>query len=231
MGEPVAIVDLVSDLYKKLDGVTEQAIKPFGVTCTKGCSSCCKILALCGFSEALLIANHILSKPDWAALIPALRKQALACLPETTKTYAKKMIPCAFLGSDGLCGIYDVRPAACRFYYVNSNPAHCSALSPTTHVQVIDLSLLEMEVWKLNAGVSQELNLPPVGAPIPLFVLHVIKMIAKECSEAEQKLIDAALEGLPDPASWCLDFIDRDDPEFADERSRTLAGRKMRGEL
>lgn len=42
---------------------------------------------------------------------------------------AKQNRPCLFLGKDGKCSVYDIRPAICRAYFVSSDPKHCHKFS------------------------------------------------------------------------------------------------------
>ncbi len=96
-------------------GVTNQGKRIF---CGKGCSNCCTLTVNSGFTEALLVAES-LTEAQAAALddyVDRLRR----LLPGATdlKAYLKmqrqQLGDCPFLEADGACGIYPVRPFACR---------------------------------------------------------------------------------------------------------------------
>ncbi len=40
--------------------------------------------------------------------------------------YFLRDIPCPFLGKEGTCGIYDIRPMSCRMFFAESSPRFCS---------------------------------------------------------------------------------------------------------
>lgn len=222
--------EVLSAMYVEMDRHAEEAGKRLKATCSKGCASCCHILALCTLAEALLIAEKLLMKPDWKAVLPKLREHALAAMNETTSSYAKKLIPCAFLTPEKTCGIYDVRPSCCRYYMVASDPAKCSALAVDKTVTIIDLSLLEMEVWALNAEVCKQAGLNELStAVLPIIVLHTMLLIADGDAE-EKKVLEEACKGIPTPPEWMFQFIQRDDGTFS-QHWNTLASKKMRGEL
>lgn len=48
---------------------------------------------------------------------------------------AKQRRACVFLNTAGKCGVYDIRPAICRAYYVTSNPKHCHSFTGLSKIK------------------------------------------------------------------------------------------------
>ncbi|MFT5601038.1 MAG: Fe-S-cluster containining protein [Flavobacteriales bacterium] len=70
------------------------------------CANCCKTLGpLLTHKDVDRIAKHLRMKPG------AFIGQYLRV--DEDQDYVMKQMPCAFLGSDNYCSIYDVRPKAC----------------------------------------------------------------------------------------------------------------------
>lgn len=73
------------------------------------CANCCKTIGpLFTDRDISRIANYLRIKPS------EVTEQYLRIDEE--KDYVLKSVPCAFLGADNYCSIYDVRPKACREY-------------------------------------------------------------------------------------------------------------------
>ncbi|GAA4806011.1 hypothetical protein GCM10023307_35710 [Lysobacter hankyongensis] len=77
--------------------------------CRRGCSACCHIDVDLTETEAVLIARH------------------------TGRDYTKRAIhthghtsPCPFLGAQGECTIYSVRPFNCRTFHALDDPKYCA---------------------------------------------------------------------------------------------------------
>jgi Fe-S-cluster containining protein len=209
VGESKRVSEVLESMYREMDPLAERGAKQMGSTCTKGCAHCCYLLTTATLSEGLLIAEKLLVKPDWKALLPRLRESALAhCYEGVSRvTYFEKKLPCVFLGKDNLCTIYDIRPACCRYHYVASDPAKCSPDDREGKTAVINLQMLEEKVWALSAHLGkQALDLDvPFVAPIPLLVLFCMELVSR-ASKAENQLIREACEGVLDPINWLQQY-------------------------
>lgn len=193
-------------LYEHLDPWAEKAAKHMNATCTKGCVHCCHLLALATFIEGLLIAERLLSKPDWKALLPKLKESALHNDYEGINkvSYFAKRHPCVFLDTkEKVCTIYEYRPSACRYHYVVSPPSQCSPDFPDGKTGIIDLLQLEGEVWKLSSLVEKQvLGLEvPVIAPIPIMVLYCMELITRDDKDANET-VRLACYNIPSPLTW-----------------------------
>jgi len=114
------------------------------LTCTKGCSACCKQLVLMTLSEGALVAERypllLSSKRD---IIEAQEKRlgeikVAIGMPDEPDTESMKKLSeawwaeqqnCAFL-ENNQCRIYDSRPMACRQLYIVDDPKLCADIEP-----------------------------------------------------------------------------------------------------
>lgn len=86
-----------------------------GLACGKGCDTCCTLRVLATAPEVFRIAALVKSSPaDAPVFLPALSDADAATrgLGEPERVALRR--PCPFLLSEGACGIYAVRPLACR---------------------------------------------------------------------------------------------------------------------
>ena len=87
------------------------------IFCGKGCRNCCTLAVNAGLTEALLVAEALIG-PQQA--LEAYILQLRRILPEAAdlKSYLRmqrnQLGACPFLDADGTCGVYAVRPFACR---------------------------------------------------------------------------------------------------------------------
>jgi len=202
------VTDSLKELYTELDKHTETALTRFKTTCKKGCTSCCYLLATVSFTEALLIAETILAKPDWRDMLPKLRSAAQKTdhVGITRGSYFIKANPCVFLSDDRTCSIYSIRPACCRFHYVASPPENCSYLAPpTVKTMALDLRALEEHVWGLSMQVVQQLGIPElIVGPMALMVLACMRYITVP-GDNEHEHIVKACEGIRSPYQWMME--------------------------
>jgi Fe-S-cluster containining protein len=95
---------------KNLDAVMQQLhSETFKEINCLSCANCCKTTGpLFTIADTERIARHLKLKPG-VFIQKYLRKDEEGDL-------VLKQVPCAFLGHDNFCMIYDVRPKACREY-------------------------------------------------------------------------------------------------------------------
>lgn len=107
--------------YTRLDDAISRqpAVPSQTIACKSGCSYCCHYHVYVYAPEALAIAEHLASSPA------AFRDSAVAKLRANAEQVASlglerhmvTNIACAFLRDDQSCGIYAVRPSACRRHH------------------------------------------------------------------------------------------------------------------
>lgn len=129
----------VREVYTRTDREIE-ATKPAAVTCTKGCTACCKQLVVLTLPEAIAIAEEHpeavrRALPRLVAQDMLLDKLSEHIPPEQYMTpetrhelcdgWWEAGQSCAFLGADDSCQVYRTRPLACRSYHVVTPPAQC----------------------------------------------------------------------------------------------------------
>lgn len=93
------------------------------IRCGKGCSHCCSGPVEIWPQEAVLLAAHL---REAAIRIDAakLERQSRHGVDNWREQPAADQ-SCVFLQHDGACGVYAVRPNACRKLQVTSDPQHC----------------------------------------------------------------------------------------------------------
>ena len=136
---------LVMVMHAKLDAViaersAEAAATGLAIACTAGCSACCASPLLVSEGEAVAVAAWLGEQPEvlawFMAAHPAWKRaigtagQALeqARTDEARHAAARKLreqhVMCAF-NRDGMCTIYDTRPARCRKVHALDTNASC----------------------------------------------------------------------------------------------------------
>ncbi len=141
----------------------EYKIKPpKDVSCSKGCVACCTT-----FPKQV-------SNDEAALLASVVRERKIEIDLENLKIQAQaksKARGCPFLTSDLSCGVYDVRPAACRKYHVTSPKELCADENGQVTPQIelmpeiitsAALSLPDAEIGFLSEKVLEFLEKTPL---------------------------------------------------------------------
>lgn len=125
------------------------------LSCKKGCNNCCRHPVTISIAEGLVLYNWLVERGRWT---PSLRKQ----LKETSNNlfglsfemWLLSNQPCVFLGTDGLCQVYTVRPMQCRtaFSVEDASECHPHNLRPGSILgrseQLAEFGRVEMEAYK-----------------------------------------------------------------------------------
>lgn len=101
--------------------------------CRAGCGWCCHQQVGITIYEAVRIAAHLGALPpeQGRPLIERTRADAKVTAGLSTAAWAESRRACAFLGSDGTCRIYAVRPLRCRgLYSIDANFCAASCTDP-----------------------------------------------------------------------------------------------------
>ncbi len=174
------------------------ASREMNATCEKGCAACCHQLVWLSLPEAIAIADHLLTAPEWRCQLPLLTErlnQQLTILEDseiTRQSYFALRQPCVFLGPQNLCRVYAQRPTACRYYYVVTEPALCGHPSGSELIASIDLTELETRVISEGLRASQQAGLPVIVAPLPVILFWALRLL-QEGREA----FDIAMASVP----------------------------------
>jgi uncharacterized protein len=125
-----ATIHFVRSLQRGVDRIAQgDGPARSGIACQAGCSHCCNARVEVIAPEALLVAAGIVSLGDdhMKATLAQLERHVASFDGDALAWTSRK--PCPFL-VDGLCSIYDARPAACRKAH-SLDAAACEASSPT----------------------------------------------------------------------------------------------------
>lgn len=96
-----------------------------GIRCARGCSHCCHGPVEIGPQEATLLAATV--RAAGRTLDEARLERQSGHSVETWREQPAVDRACVFLGNDGACTVYAVRPLACRKLLVTSDPLYCDA--------------------------------------------------------------------------------------------------------
>ncbi len=117
------------------DYVESAAKKHLAVISCHTCTSpkgCCKLTMAILFHEALPIADRLRREGrDTPELRAQLAESAELMESRSTAEYRELARPCAFLGADERCTVYEQRPRECGAAFVFSPPEMCSDLAAT----------------------------------------------------------------------------------------------------
>ncbi|WP_324172244.1 YkgJ family cysteine cluster protein [Sulfurimonas sp.] len=98
-------INLLQEIYQYIDKIVSTQDKV--ISCSKGCSRCCKM----DIQITELEANYI-------------SKMTKIQYTNNNKISNKHTNNCPFLKND-LCSIYEYRPLYCRYHVIYSNPDNC----------------------------------------------------------------------------------------------------------
>ena len=138
---------LVMVMHAQLDAAiaersAEAAKQHLHIACGAGCSACCRSPLLVSEGEAVAVAAWLADRPDerarFAAAYPVWKRAAgdagdavmRARTDDDRATAVRELrrrdVMCAF-NRDGLCSVYDARPARCRKVHALDTDAACGA--------------------------------------------------------------------------------------------------------
>ena len=93
------------------------------IRCNKGCSHCCYGPVEIRAHEAVLLVEQLRDEGRSLDLENLARQSRYSV--ETWREQTAADQSCVFLGHDGACTVYEMRPNACRKLLVVSDPRHC----------------------------------------------------------------------------------------------------------
>jgi len=114
--------EIVHSIYTAVDSAMARHNVEQPVSCKKGCAFCCKMNVDVTPFEAMVILCFVRKH---AIAINLEYLQAQAKIPKGMLTFTPGLSACVFLQQDNTCGIYPVRPLACRKYVVKNPPEKC----------------------------------------------------------------------------------------------------------
>jgi Fe-S-cluster containining protein len=109
---------LVAAYHRELERTVAAYPTVQKVACAKGCAFCCTLYVSATAPELLTIAEHVAGWPAErrAALVERLERSGAVTAGLSPTERVGLSYPCPMLEEGGVCGIYPVRPLACRAY-------------------------------------------------------------------------------------------------------------------
>lgn len=118
---------VLADAYRLVESLVSASPARAQHQCASGCSWCCHQPIRIGAAEAIAIAEALREAypSDWlAAIRRRLEERAAAAAGfADARAYRSAGMPCAFVGPEGQCAVYDWRPLVCRGYHSLSKQA------------------------------------------------------------------------------------------------------------
>ena len=123
-----AVFSLAETAWSARRGNLQYLLSAPAPACKAGCGWCCHQQVGVAVPEAVRVAVHLagLAEDERAPLVAALREVAGQTRGMNTGERARSKLPCPFLGADGACRIYAVRPLRCRGLH-SIDAAFCQA--------------------------------------------------------------------------------------------------------
>lgn len=148
-----------------------------------GCNGCCYQLLIATLPEAVLIAETMVRDPNFERrpVFRRLVEQARifeSGAPITKRSWFDRREPCPFLEA-GACSIYEVRPSACRYHYVVSEPANCEPGAVDSRTSRIDFGQAFSYALSEAVKVSRQANVPLLILPLPVAVHAATQLLAE----------------------------------------------------
>ena len=202
-------------IYKEIrEGARPYFDTPGGITCGKGCNTCCQHFISIPVSHAVVIADYLYASPkamsaflrgyerwrnafgdnpDAAALLNSLEyyttsSDEVATPPqELLSAYHTFAVPCPFLDGKS-CAVYSVRPICCAAYFAVSSPALCEADSGM-QATVFQITPSQANLRKLSQLADPRLSWHQ--EPMPELVYKLLTRGLPEVAEDVERLFAA----------------------------------------
>jgi Fe-S-cluster containining protein len=137
------------DTYEKEMNPEDRA----AIKCRKGCSFCCHIEVGVSEPEIDLIIDYI---QEHDVAIDMARLELQQNFKDDKEHMLSPFSKCVFLTGQQECGIYPVRPMACRKHFVTTDPMLCDGHNNPENTEVVgvsaDFKMESMATALLNLG-------------------------------------------------------------------------------
>lgn len=121
-GDPKRLAHAVVRFHRHVDDILARSHAAHGtqVACRRGCSLCCSLQVEVLPPEAFALAQSLkarLAPPALEAVRAKLRANVRRIAEIGLEARKRTNLPCALLGPDGACTVYEARPAQCRRFH------------------------------------------------------------------------------------------------------------------
>lgn len=181
-------------MYGRIAALQDDVIKRGNVhhACERGCSYCCHLRVEIRPHEAFVLAQHMQTK-----FTPERRAHALARIAEnlkritplTREEHIRAGIPCALL-EDGVCSVYEGRPATCRKYYSVSVDTCRNAFNDTAAPLTGQIEDEQVRIAGNAVALGYAKGLEEAGYDATLYELHDAVHRALTHPKAEKRYRD-----------------------------------------
>ena len=158
-------------------------------SCERGCSYCCHLRVQIRPHEAFVLVQHV--EAEFGA---GQRARAIARIEENLKRIAmltpeqhiRAGIPCALL-EEGVCTVYESRPAACRKYYSVSVETCRNAFNDTSAPLTGEIEDEQVRLAGNAVALGYAKGLEDAGYDATLYELHYALHRALSNPKAEKR--------------------------------------------
>ena len=162
------------------------------IECERGCSYCCHLRVEIRPHEAFVLAQHIQSKFSPAQRVRAMARieeNLLRIAPLTPAQHIRAGIPCALL-EDGVCSVYEGRPATCRKYYSVSVETCRNAFNDTAAPLTGPIEDEQVRLAGNAVALGYAKGLEDAGYDSTLYELHDVLHRALSSPKTEKRYRD-----------------------------------------
>jgi len=157
------------------------------VTCTKGCHHCCYHPVTSTLLEGIVIFRWLQRHRRWTATL----KAALEAVSARTwnlplEVWMLSRIPCPLLDRDGLCSVYESRPAMCQTAFSRGDPYYCEPHRITTgEAGLISRAKVLAKLEEVDQRLLKQIGMNPLRLPLATALLYAGKVCEGELDPAE----------------------------------------------
>jgi Fe-S-cluster containining protein len=162
------------------------------LACERGCSYCCHLRVDIRPHEAFVLARHIqtkLSAEQRARAMARIEENLKRIAPLTPEQHVRAGIPCALL-EEGVCSVYEGRPATCRKYYSVSVETCRNAFNDTAAPLTGEIEDEQVRLAGNAVALGYAKGLEDAGRDITQYELHYALHRALTNAKAERRYRD-----------------------------------------
>jgi Fe-S-cluster containining protein len=162
------------------------------LACERGCSYCCHLRVEIRPHDAFVLAHHILTRfsaEQRARATARIEENLERIAPLTAEQHIRANIPCAFL-VEGVCSVYEARPATCRKYYSVSVQNCRNSFNDTSAPLTGDIEHEEVRLAGNAVALGYAKGLEDAGYDATLYELHYAVHSALTNPKAERRYRD-----------------------------------------
>jgi Fe-S-cluster containining protein len=157
--------------------------------CKRGCSYCCHLRVEIRPHDAFVMAQYVRVKfnADQRAQVLARIEGTLARIaPLTQDQHVRAGVPCALL-EDGVCSVYEARPATCRKYFSMSVDTCRNAFNDTAAPLTGEIEHEQVRLAGNAVALGYAKGLEDAGYDAALYELHYALHAALTNPKAETR--------------------------------------------